>query len=104
MLHHQVENNQINLLFCFVFIIIGIFTICQPFPVVRPRTYQDFIATCETYIWVCFKNLNIQLSGSITLDQASQARRVSSRGHIPRRHFKIEGNVLLCDAKDVDEA
>uniref|UniRef100_A0A2N9H4X0 Integrase catalytic domain-containing protein n=1 Tax=Fagus sylvatica TaxID=28930 RepID=A0A2N9H4X0_FAGSY len=35
--------------------------------------------------------------------QDSQARRVSNRGHIPRRHFEIEGNVLLCDAKDVDE-
>jgi hypothetical protein len=42
-------------------------------------------------------------SRSITLDQDFQARRVSSRGHIPRRHFEIEGNVLLCDAKDVDE-
>ncbi len=30
-------------------------------------------------------------------------RRVSSRGHIPRCHFEIEGNVLLCDAEDVDE-
>uniref|UniRef100_A0A2N9FRW6 CCHC-type domain-containing protein n=1 Tax=Fagus sylvatica TaxID=28930 RepID=A0A2N9FRW6_FAGSY len=46
---------------------------------------------------------DLQPSGSITLDQDSQARRVSSRGHIPRRHFEIEGNVLLCDAKDVDE-
>jgi hypothetical protein len=45
----------------------------------------------------------LQPSGSITLDQDSQAHRVSSRGHIPRRHFKIKGNVLLCDAKDVDE-
>jgi hypothetical protein len=46
---------------------------------------------------------SLQPNGSITLDQDSQARRVSSRGHIPRRHFEIEGNVLLCDAKDVDE-
>jgi transposase InsO family protein len=46
---------------------------------------------------------DLQPSGSITLDQDSQARRVSSRGHIPHRHFEIEGNVLLCDAKDVDE-
>uniref|UniRef100_A0A2N9F135 CCHC-type domain-containing protein n=1 Tax=Fagus sylvatica TaxID=28930 RepID=A0A2N9F135_FAGSY len=46
---------------------------------------------------------DLQPSGSITLDQDSQAHRVSSRGHIPRRHFEIEGNVLLCDAKDVDE-
>uniref|UniRef100_A0A2N9HTH1 Integrase catalytic domain-containing protein n=1 Tax=Fagus sylvatica TaxID=28930 RepID=A0A2N9HTH1_FAGSY len=46
---------------------------------------------------------DLQPSGSITLDQDSQSRRVSSRGHIPRRHFEIEGNVLLCDAKDVDE-
>jgi transposase InsO family protein len=46
---------------------------------------------------------DLQPSGSIILDQDSQARRVSSRGHIPRRHFEIEGNVLLCDAKDVDE-
>uniref|UniRef100_A0A2N9ERH0 Retroviral polymerase SH3-like domain-containing protein n=1 Tax=Fagus sylvatica TaxID=28930 RepID=A0A2N9ERH0_FAGSY len=46
---------------------------------------------------------DLQPSGSITLDQDSQARRVSSRGHIPRRHFEIEGNVLLCDARDVDE-
>jgi hypothetical protein len=45
---------------------------------------------------------DLQPSGSITLDQDSQAHRVSSRGHIPRRHFEIEGNVLLCDAKDVD--
>jgi hypothetical protein len=45
----------------------------------------------------------LQPSGSITLDQDFQARRVSSKGHIPRRHFEIEGNVLLCDAKDVDE-
>jgi hypothetical protein len=44
-----------------------------------------------------------QPSGSITLDQDSQARQVSSRGHIPRCHFEIEGNVLLCDTKDVDE-
>uniref|UniRef100_A0A2N9GLJ0 Integrase catalytic domain-containing protein n=1 Tax=Fagus sylvatica TaxID=28930 RepID=A0A2N9GLJ0_FAGSY len=36
-------------------------------------------------------------------DQDSQACRVSSRDHIPRRHFEIEGNVLLYDAKDVDE-
>jgi hypothetical protein len=42
-------------------------------------------------------------SGSITLNQDSQAPRVSSRGHIPRCHFEIEGNVLQCDAKDVDE-
>ena len=77
---------------------------CQPFSVVRRQTYRDFIATCETCIWVHFKNLNIQLSESITLDQDPQARRVSSRGHIPRRHFKIEGNVLLCDAKHVDES
>jgi hypothetical protein len=42
-------------------------------------------------------------NSSITLDQGSQARRVSSRGYIPRRHFEIEGNVLLCDAKDVEE-
>jgi hypothetical protein len=46
---------------------------------------------------------DLQPSGSITLDQNSQACRVSSRGHIPRRHFEIEGNVLLCNAKDVDE-
>ena len=46
---------------------------------------------------------DFQPSGSITLDQDSQAHRVSNRGHIPRRHFEIEGNVLLCDAKDVDE-
>ena len=45
----------------------------------------------------------LQPRGSITQDQDSQARRVSSRGHIPRRHFEIEGNVLLCNAKDVDE-
>jgi hypothetical protein len=45
----------------------------------------------------------LQLSWSITLDQDSQARRVSNRGHIPRRHFEIEGSVLLCDAKDVEE-
>jgi hypothetical protein len=45
----------------------------------------------------------LQPSGSITLDQDSQARRVSSKGHISRHHFEIEGNVLLCDAKDVDE-
>uniref|UniRef100_A0A2N9FCH3 Retroviral polymerase SH3-like domain-containing protein n=1 Tax=Fagus sylvatica TaxID=28930 RepID=A0A2N9FCH3_FAGSY len=45
----------------------------------------------------------LQPSGSITLDQDPQARRVISRGHIPRRHFEIEGNVLLCNAKDVDE-
>ena len=42
---------------------------CQPFSVVRRQTYRDFIATCETCIWVHFKNLNIQLSESITLDQ-----------------------------------
>uniref|UniRef100_A0A2N9FM86 Integrase catalytic domain-containing protein n=1 Tax=Fagus sylvatica TaxID=28930 RepID=A0A2N9FM86_FAGSY len=46
---------------------------------------------------------DLQPSGSITLDQDSQARRVSNRGHIPRRHFEIEGNVLLCNAKHVDE-
>jgi hypothetical protein len=45
----------------------------------------------------------LQPSGSIILDQDSQARRVSSRGHIPCRHFEIEGNVFLCDAKDMDE-
>jgi hypothetical protein len=45
----------------------------------------------------------LQPSGSSTLDQDSQARRVSSRSHIPRRYFEIKGNVLLCDAKDVDE-
>ena len=45
----------------------------------------------------------LQPSGSITLDQDSQARRVSNRGHIPRHHFENEGNVLLCDAKDVNE-
>uniref|UniRef100_A0A2N9I383 Reverse transcriptase Ty1/copia-type domain-containing protein n=1 Tax=Fagus sylvatica TaxID=28930 RepID=A0A2N9I383_FAGSY len=45
----------------------------------------------------------LQPSGSITLDQDSQAHRVSSKGHIPRRHFEIKGNVLLYDAKDVDE-
>jgi hypothetical protein len=45
----------------------------------------------------------LQPSGSITLDQDSQARRVSNRGHIPRHHFEIERNVLLCDAKDVNE-
>jgi hypothetical protein len=45
----------------------------------------------------------LQPSESITLAQDSQVRRVSSRGHIPRRHFEIEGNVLLSDAKDVDE-
>jgi hypothetical protein len=31
----------------------------------------------------------LQPSGSITLDQDSQALQVSSRGHIPRRHFEI---------------
>jgi hypothetical protein len=46
---------------------------------------------------------DLQPSGSITLDQDSQAHRVSSRGHIPHCYFEIEGNVLLCDAKDVDE-
>jgi hypothetical protein len=46
---------------------------------------------------------DLQPSGNIILDQDSQARRVSNRGHIPRRHFEIEGKVLLCDAKDVDE-
>ena len=71
---------------------------------VRPWTYRDLIATCETCTWVHFKNRNIQLSGSITLDQDPQARRVSSRDHSPRYHFEIAGNVLLCDAKDVDEA
>jgi hypothetical protein len=45
----------------------------------------------------------LQPSGSITLDQDSQAHRVNSRGHIPRHHFEIEGNVLLCNVKDVDE-
>jgi hypothetical protein len=45
----------------------------------------------------------LQPSGSITLDQDFQTPRVSSRCHIPRCHFEIEGNVLLCDAKDVDE-
>uniref|UniRef100_A0A2N9GTW9 CCHC-type domain-containing protein n=1 Tax=Fagus sylvatica TaxID=28930 RepID=A0A2N9GTW9_FAGSY len=45
----------------------------------------------------------LQSSGSITLDQDSQARRVSSRGYIPCHHFEIKGNVLLCDTKDVDE-
>ena len=45
----------------------------------------------------------LQLSGSITLNQDSQAHRVSNRGQIPRRHFEIEGNVFLCDAKDVDK-
>ena len=43
-------------------------------------------------------------SGSVTLDQDSQACQVSNRGHISCRHFKIKGNVLLCDAKDVDES
>uniref|UniRef100_A0A2N9IVG7 Reverse transcriptase Ty1/copia-type domain-containing protein n=1 Tax=Fagus sylvatica TaxID=28930 RepID=A0A2N9IVG7_FAGSY len=42
-------------------------------------------------------------SGSVTLDQDFQAHRVSNRGHISRHHFEIEGNVLLSDAKDVDE-
>jgi hypothetical protein len=46
---------------------------------------------------------DLQPSDSIILDQDSQARQVSSRSHIPRRHFEIEGNVLLCDTKDVDE-
>jgi hypothetical protein len=42
-------------------------------------------------------------SGSVTLDQDFQAHRVSNRGHISRHHFEIEENVLLSDAKDVDE-
>jgi hypothetical protein len=46
----------------------------------------------------------LQPSGSVTLDQDSQARRVSRRGHIPRHHFEIEENVVLCDAKDVEES
>jgi hypothetical protein len=46
---------------------------------------------------------DLQPSGSIILDQDSQAHRVSSISHIPRHHFEIEGNVLLCDAKDVDK-
>uniref|UniRef100_A0A2N9F3L1 Integrase catalytic domain-containing protein n=1 Tax=Fagus sylvatica TaxID=28930 RepID=A0A2N9F3L1_FAGSY len=36
-------------------------------------------------------------------DQDSQVHQVSKRGHIPHHHFEIEGNVLLCNAKDVDE-
>ena len=46
---------------------------------------------------------SLQPNGSIILDQDSQVHRVSKRGHIPHRHFEIKGNVLLCNAKDVDE-
>ena len=46
---------------------------------------------------------SLQTNGSITLDQDSEVHRVSKRGHIPHCHFEIEGNVLLCNAKDVDE-
>uniref|UniRef100_A0A2N9G1R4 Uncharacterized protein n=1 Tax=Fagus sylvatica TaxID=28930 RepID=A0A2N9G1R4_FAGSY len=45
----------------------------------------------------------LQPNGSITLDQDSQVHQVSKRGHIPHCHFEIEGNVLLCNAKDVDK-
>ncbi|KAF8404721.1 hypothetical protein HHK36_009610 [Tetracentron sinense] len=45
---------------------------------------------------------SLQPSGSDPQEQ-DQARRVSNRGHIPRRHFEIEGNVLLCATKDEDE-
>ena len=55
LLHLWVENNQINSLFSFL---IGVFTLCQPFPVVRPRTYRDFITTCKTCTWMHLKNRN----------------------------------------------
>ena len=42
LLHLHVENNQINLLFCFLFIIIEIFTFCLPFLVVQLQTYRVF--------------------------------------------------------------
>ncbi|KAF8405902.1 hypothetical protein HHK36_007980 [Tetracentron sinense] len=45
---------------------------------------------------------SLQPSGSDPQEQ-DQARRVSSRGHIPRRHFDIEGSVLLCATKDKDK-
>ena len=46
---------------------------------------------------------DLQPSGSVPLDfQDSQVRR-SKRGNIPRRHFEIEGNILLCAEKDEEE-
>ncbi|KAF8392811.1 hypothetical protein HHK36_021048 [Tetracentron sinense] len=46
---------------------------------------------------------SLQPSGSDPQVQ-DQARKVSSRGHIPCRHFEIKGNVLLCATKDEDES
>ena len=58
LLHLQVENNQINLLFCFYFIIIEIFYIVSIISCGSTSNLPNIITICKTYTWVHSKNCN----------------------------------------------